>query len=162
MTDFADAFNRGQEAAVRATQARAEVDEVFANAAKELFDVTDGKLELARQRFKIPVKRTLADLVAGSAMKALLDPIPAETEPWLAARNPKAIDAEWIKLAKFERPQEGYPCLLRYDNRDVRCHDQDSLAEAIAELLASAWAGEKLRELVARPLKPVTDDASES
>jgi hypothetical protein len=162
MTDFADAFNRGQEAAVRAAEARAEVDEVFANAAKQLSDVTGGKLELARQRFEKPAKRTFADLVAGAAIKAILDPTPAETEPWIAARNPKAIDSGWVKLAKWERPHEGFPCLMTYDKRDVRCHDQDSLAEAIGELIASAWGGEKLRELVARPLRPAESDATDS
>jgi hypothetical protein len=158
MTDFADAFKRGQEAAVHAAQARAQVDEVFFAAKQQLLDATDGRLELGRQQFEKPRKRTAAEVLGVASLENFLNATPRETEPWIAACNPKATDSNWIKLAKWERPREGYPCLLSYDKRDVRCHDQESLAEAIAELLANAWVGERLQELLARPEKPAEGD----
>jgi hypothetical protein len=155
MTDFAEAFNRGQEAALIAAKARAQVDEVFENAKMQLLKVTDGQLELGRARFAKPKKRTnAAEFLASGALGSLFDNSPAEMELWIAARNPKAVDAAWIKLAKWDRPTDGFPCLLSYDNKEVRCHDQESLADAIAELLASSWGGEKLHELLNRPAKP--------
>ncbi|CAE6724726.1 hypothetical protein [Paraburkholderia nemoris] len=160
MTDFADAFNRGQAAAVLAAQARAQVDEVFASAKQQLLEATNGRLELERRQFEKPRRRTAADMFGVANIENMLNPIPREMEPWIAARNPTAVDSEWVKLAKWERPQEGFPCLLSYDKRDVRCHDQESLAEAIAELLANAWVGERLRELLDRPEKTVEDDSS--
>ncbi|CAN7160433.1 hypothetical protein LJR022_000142 [Paraburkholderia hospita] len=160
MTDFADAFNRGQEAAVRAAAARAEVDDVFDKASRQLSEVTQGRLELGRQNFEKAIVRKAAHLFGGLALDELL--APKEQELWVAARNPKAIDSGWVKLAKWERPQEGYPCLLKYDSRDVRCHDQDSLAGAIADLLATAWAGERLRELLVRPTTPDSKDSKKA
>jgi hypothetical protein len=98
----------------------------------------------------------------GGALANFFDTTPSETEPWITARNPKAADSSWAKLARWDRPHDGYPCLLSYDNKDVRCHDQDSLAEAIAELLASSWGGEKLHALLSRPLKHGAPGTSES
>ncbi|MGN7982221.1 hypothetical protein [Burkholderia sp. 22313] len=157
MTDFADAFKRGQEAAENAARARAEVDAVFEAAKSELLTVSEGRIELDRRLFEKPRQRTLADMfLTASAIRV---GEPKETEPWVAARNPKAVDAEWVKLAKWERPHEGYPCVLSYNSRDVRCHDRESLSEAIGELLASSWGGERLHGLLGRPLKPEHEGA---
>ncbi|HEF4774696.1 hypothetical protein [Burkholderia multivorans] len=153
MTDFADAFKRGQDAAARAAEARAEVDQVVADVKQSVLNATNGKIEVGQQRFEKPRKRSLAEQFASSI--ALLNSIgPPPTELWLAARNPFAVDASWEKLAKFERPHEGYPCVISYDSRDVRCHDRSSLEEAIAELLASSWGGEILFSLLNQPVAP--------
>lgn len=157
MTDFADAFKRGQEAAESAARARAEVDAVFETAKNELLEASEGRIELARRPFEKPRQRTLADMfLAASAIRV---GEAKETEPWVAARNPRAIDAEWVKLAKWERPHEGYPCVLSYNNRDVRCHDRESLSDAIGELLASSWGGERLHGLLSRPLRAEQEGA---
>jgi hypothetical protein len=155
VTDFADAFKRGQDAAAQAAASRAEISEVFAEVNKQLDDATDGKLEIKWQRFAKPQKKTVADLLGGAAsINAWLSRLdPAETEPWIAARNPQAADDGWVQLAKWYRPQEGYPCELTYDKTDSRCHDRAALAEALAEMLANASIGELIRKLLDRPLK---------
>lgn len=150
MTDFADAFNRGQQAAKQAAQARAEIDEVFEDACQQLLAATDGRLDLSRRPFpKEKAPRSVAELVGGGLFGAL--GLPQETELWIAARNPKAQESDWSKLAKWEPSPEGYPCLIVYDKQDLRCHDQASLAAAIAKLLSSASIGERLHSLVERP-----------
>lgn len=154
MTDFADAFRRGQDAAAIAAAARAEISGVFDEANTQLQTATDGKIEIDRRRFEKPRKKTLGDLFGGLNATSLLANLdPAETEPWVAARNPKATDSSWIKLAKWDRPQEGYPCQLVYDRTDVRCHDRAALVDAIEEMLANASIGEKMRDLLELPLK---------
>jgi hypothetical protein len=156
VTDFTDAFKRGQDAAALAAQARAEIEEILDDAKKQLLAATDGKLELGRCDFPKPRKRSPGDLLVGAAFNALALSLESkEMEVWIAGRNPKAIDTDWVKLAKWDRPQEGYPCQLTYDRTDVRCHDKTALAEAIGELLANASIGEKLRELLSLPLKSV-------
>lgn len=154
MTDFADAFKRGQDAAALAAAARAEISGVFDEVNAQLQTATDGRVEIDRRRFEKPRKKTLGDVFGGLAATSLLATLePAETEPWIAARNPKATDSSWVKLAKWDRPQEGYPCQLVYDRTDVRCHDRAALADAIAEMLANASIGEKMRDLLNLPLK---------
>jgi hypothetical protein len=49
MTDFLDAFKRGQDAAARAAQARAEIQAVLKGASDELATAMDGKLRLVLQ-----------------------------------------------------------------------------------------------------------------
>ncbi|WP_186134479.1 hypothetical protein [Burkholderia gladioli] len=152
MTDFADAFKRGQEAAARAARARAELDQVIADVRQSLLNETNGSLEIGEQEFERPRRRTLADQFVSSI--ALLNALTtAETDWWLAARNPLAADTSWKKLAKFERAPEGYPCVVSYDNNDIRCHDRSAFEDAIADLLASSWGGEVLYGLLNRPAK---------
>ncbi len=153
MTDFAEAFNRGQQAAALAVRARHEIAEIFTTASQQLSEITNGKLELSRQEFEKPQK-SLTTFAAARALEGFFGRVAVETEPWIAARNPKESDPRWVKLAKWDQPQEGFPCVLSYDKKDVRCHNQEALADAIAELLASPWAGERLHELVERPVKP--------
>ncbi|MFP3797102.1 hypothetical protein [Paraburkholderia sp. SIMBA_027] len=153
MTDFADAFKRGQDAAALAAQARTEIDEVFEEAKEQLLAATEGKLELGRENFPKPRKRNPGDLILGVAFSALDALEPREMEMWIAGRNPKAVDSDWVKLAKWDRAQEGYPCQIVYDRADVRCHDRTALADAIGEMLANASIGEKLRELLRLALK---------
>ncbi|MBX9432519.1 hypothetical protein KY487_25170, partial [Ralstonia pseudosolanacearum] len=144
MTDFAAAFNRGQEAAALAAEARREIDEIFNTASRQLLDVTGGKLELGRFDFKKSPKAAFATPGVMRSLESFFGQVSHEIEPWIAARNPMAADQDWVKLAKWDQPQGGFPCVLSYDKRDVRCHNQEALAEAIAELLASPWAGERL------------------
>lgn len=154
MTDFADAFKRGQNAAALAAAARAEVSAVFAEVNEQLNVATEGKLEIGRLDFEKPKKKTVADVLGGTSMHTLLARLePAETEPWIAARNPQAANDKWVQLARWYRPQEGYPCQLTYDKTDARCHDRIALAEALAEMLANASIGEQIRKLLNLPLK---------
>lgn len=154
MTDFADAFKRGQDAAAQAAAARAEVDDVFTEVNEQLNVATEGKLEVGRLNFEKPKKKTVADVLGGTSINALLARLePTETEPWIAARNPQAADNKWVQLARWDRPQEGYPCQLIYDKTDARCHDRTALAEALAEMLANASIGAQIRRLLALPVK---------
>ncbi|WP_250509149.1 hypothetical protein [Caballeronia sp. GACF4] len=153
MTDFADAFKRGQDAAAQAAAARAEINDVFKEINEQLSAATEGKLEIERQNFEKPKKKTVANLLGGIGMDFLERLEPAETEPWIAARNPRATNDNWVRLAKWYRPQEGYPCRLTYDKTDANCHDRTALAEALAEMLANASIGEQIRRLLNNPLK---------
>jgi hypothetical protein len=155
VTDFADAFKRGQDAAAQAAASRAEISGVFTEVNEQLNVATEGKLEIESKSFAKPQKKTVADLLGGAAgLNSFLARLePAETEPWIAARNPIAADDGWVQLAKWYRPQEGYPCQLTYDKVDARCHDRTALAEALAEMLANASIGEQIRRLLALPLK---------
>lgn len=145
MTDFADAFKRGQDAAAQAAAARTEINDVFKEVNEQLNAATEGKLEIGRQNFEKTKKKTVADLLGGASMIFLERLQPAETEPWIAARNPRATSDAWVQLAKWYRPQEGYPCRLTYDKTDSSCHDRTALAEALAEMLANASVGEQIR-----------------
>lgn len=52
MTDFADAFERGQDAAALAAAARAEISGVFDEVNTQLQTATDGRIEIDRHRFE--------------------------------------------------------------------------------------------------------------
>jgi hypothetical protein len=73
-------------------------------------------------------KEAPADILVGATFNAFAALEPREMESWIAGRDPKAVDSDRVKLAKWERPQEGYPCQIVYDRADVRCHDRTAPA----------------------------------
>jgi hypothetical protein len=158
MTDFAAAFRQGQQAAQQAVVDKAEINEVLDALSRQLSEATDGRIVISIAEFP-SLAGGIANFaiaaqqaIAGGSERRLLK------ERWICARNVKAQDTSEKKLAKWERPFEGYPCTITFDNRDVRCHDRDGLERGLAEMLQDAWVGEKLRELVNRPLTQEADE----
>jgi hypothetical protein len=153
MTDFAGAFHEGQAAASRAQIAREEIRTVFAALSRQLLAATDGRLNVA---IGTPAN-TLAkwmDLAAGVS-KALKPPGAAEDPQvrWICGCNPRAVDASMRAVALWHQPSEGYPCIITVQNTELRCHDRESLEEALLSMLRMAWVAEQLTELVNRPVK---------
>jgi hypothetical protein len=152
MTDFIKAFEQGQRAAEQAIESKAEINEVIRSLAQELMQATDGKLEIG-----IADSSSLSFDVWGSFTTGVKSkpPIPGGiVKPQaIYARNLKAINTDLVTLAKWERPHQGYPCVIAFNGREIGCHDREALERALAEMLQNAWVGEQLRALLERPLK---------
>ena len=147
--NFVDAFNKGLEASVHAEAAREEINQVIKALSKQLHDATDGRVQieviesndLISSIFNFPnplLSGTSADLKKRKSQ-------------WIGARNVKAKDSGYVRLAKWERPHEGYPCTLTLNGRELRSHDRESLEESLAAMLQDSLVGEHLRELINRP-----------
>jgi hypothetical protein len=165
MTDFIKAFEQGQRAAEQAIESKAEISEVIRSLAQELMQATDGKLEIgiADSSSLMSAFALWGSFTTGVKSKP---PIPGGiVKPQaIYARNLKAINTDLVTLAKWERPHQGYPCVIGFNGREIGCHDREALERALAEMLQNAWVGEQLRDLLERPLKAAaiteSDDTS--
>lgn len=156
MTDFAAAFKQGQVAAQLAIKAKTEIDEAFSAFSRGLSDATNGKLTAFRAEYS-----SLPGLINSAIASMAETSRPQPKESWICVRNLLAENTKDKKLARWERPHEGFPCTIIYDKQQVRCHDRDGLESALADFLSNAWVGEQLRELLERPLKPNLGSASQ-
>lgn len=157
MAKFLAAFEQGQEAAQSAALANAEIDCIFQELTEELLSASEGKLEVSIRK---PVRNTISTLwqmATGGA--AATDPsIGASEDLWICATNPAAGNSAPVKIARLERPYEGYPCQIQYGKSDVRCNDGVALAAALKDMLANAWVAHELREVMIRPPKPQSSE----
>lgn len=143
MTDFRIAFEMGQKAALEAERARSEIDAVFSEVSRQLAEVTEGKLELAKLEFVKQDPNPFVIKIFG----------PQETYWTVSARNPKAEGSSWKELAIWEQARTGYPCKVIWAGDDHTCHDREALEATLSALLSDPVVGEKLHGLVRLPPK---------
>ena len=147
MSDFSAAFEQGQAAAETAALANAEIDDIFSKMASELSDVTGGKLTVSLEdgtRYVSGLMMTIQTITGNPTVG------PSE-EYWICASNPSAAKSLPVRLAKFVRPYEGYPCQIVYGKSSMRCNDGTALAAALKDMLANAWVAHELRQIMNRP-----------
>lgn len=147
MSDFAEAFKQGQEAATRAARARTEIKEVLREFSRDVEGITDGLLSIKVSEFN-----SLLGSLAFFPI-ALTDPStpPPGVEQWIVASNVTMPNSD-KRLAKWQQSHSGYPCTLTVTGKNIRCHDREALESALQEFLMNPWVGEQLQMLLA--LKP--------
>jgi hypothetical protein len=147
--NFVDAFNKGIEASEHAEAARAEINQVIKSLSEQLRGATDGRVQIEVIESADPISNLFnfpSLLLAGGSSD-----LKKRKSQWIGAKNVKAKDIGYVRLAKWERPHEGYPCTLTFNGRDLRSHDRESLEESLAAMLQDSLVGEHLRELLNRP-----------
>jgi hypothetical protein len=159
MMDFGAAFNQGQRAADQAITNKAEIDEVLDRVSRDISNATDGRLKVFIAEITSPGAAFAALALSAQGVFSGSPTRRSFKEHWICASNPKAENQNERKLlAKWAVPYEGYPCTVTFNNHEVRCHDREGLEQALAEMLADAWVGERLRELLNLPLAMEMDE----
>lgn len=158
MGNFSAAFEQGQAAAESAAVANSEIDEIFREMEGELREITGGKLIVSVEK---PARFLNLIITATSLFSGEPSAGPSE-DFWICVKNETAADLNPVRLARFERPYEGYPCRIQYGKNDVRCNDGTALAAALKNMLTNAWVAHELREVMSRPPKQEPNGAAES
>jgi|SRR5882672_1525397 len=155
MTDFESAFKEGLAAAQKADAARAEINEVLDRVSATLTKSTEGKLAVGKRQFYVH-QAPLAILAELTRLT------PRETYDAIAAWNPSIENSEIRELAKWSEERNGYPCVLTWDKKELKCGDRESLERSIELLLKDARVGEKLLYLLKLKAKPPESAANPS
>lgn len=136
MSNFKKSFGIGIQSAVEADKNRAEIDEVFSRLNEDLYELTNGKVELERRQF--------TEATNPLNINALLN----QEKYWaIAAHNPKTEDKP-VEIAKWNQDRSGYPCRIRFGNKKFICEDSEGLVEALEELLEDPYTGEICNNLM--------------
>lgn len=145
MTDFANAFKRGQQAAADAQRARESIQGVIDAVAQQILEATDGKILIALHEHTI-YKAAKSILEAISIQAALNRE--SEKIMYVSAKNQRVQASNFVRLAKWSQAEEGFPCKLTFGKTDLTCYDVTSLESAFAELLANPMIGDALGKLL--------------
>jgi hypothetical protein len=146
MTDFKAAYTIGQQAAVDAKRAKAEIKQVLDALFVAVAEVSDQKVRLRLEEFP---KGGYGGLSALSArvVKAVNGELPYPTEWWITGGAIGEQDRVVAKLARWEESDAGYPCVIRYSSIEDRCHNRTALERSLAAFLSNPWVAERLRDI---------------
>ncbi|MCA8165186.1 hypothetical protein [Burkholderia cepacia] len=144
MTDFKQAFIKGQNAVHQAHAAKAEIRDIFARLARDVSEITDGIVRVEVEELVQSQYSTGIGSIAFAAAKLLAESQRLPTELWITARNSALPNNRPTKLALVDETETGYPISIRYGKNDERCHDKVGLEQALASFLAAPSIGERL------------------
>jgi hypothetical protein len=136
MVDFIKAFEEGKEAAIKAENARREIDEVFDDLNAQLNRSTRGKIIITREQLHEN------DGPFGSFI------YPPRLYQAILAVNRNIKNSSKRELARWEISRVGYPVKISWATIDRYCEDRISLEECLADLIKDPIVAEQLLILI--------------
>jgi hypothetical protein len=143
MVDFAQAFQKGLEAAEVSKPAKVEILQILLKMRKDILNKSEGKISI---EFELgdPVDE-MNDIGKMFSHSSLF--FGSEEPKITAKRADKPKDSEFT-LATWSMGSYGYPCRLKYAGKELICEDGEAFQNALAELLMHPTVGEKLFALL--------------
>ena len=142
MPNYIKALQEGFEAAKKADLARTEIRQVLEQFTKDVLAGSDGKLLIEVKTFE--EQQSPFEFAKISALGV----IEKKYYDALVASNPKRPDRRKKELARWKQANEGYPCSLTIQHREIQMEDRAALERGLAELLKSPLIGEVLYSLI--------------
>lgn len=138
--EFGKAFGEGMSAAKVTAELNAEIDQVFFEVSRQIFQATDNSvvIELERRSNGMVAIAQMFNVSGGSPLKQI---------EYIVARNVKLRRSE--DLAIWERAPTAYPCKITYSDQTAFCSDKLSLEKKFLELLSHPETGKKMLRLLA-------------
>ncbi|MBL5926638.1 hypothetical protein [Enterobacter asburiae] len=144
--DFKNSLAVGLEAAKKARSNKEEIFGVISDLSDSIKEFSRGQVSLkVTSERKIAPNHTAFTAVV-STFTNINPYIDYEALAFVTKRDQtevKEIIADW-KLNE----SDGYPCVISYNKRDVRCKDKETLIKALNDLMSDASTGEALLRLV--------------
>lgn len=141
--DFKNSLNAGLLAAKKARSNKREIFDVIDQLSDTIKDFSLGKVSLkvtTEVSFSTEGKVGLG-LLPGATRRREYEALSLVRKEGQYVE--KRIIAEW-RLDD----SDGYPCVITYNNEDIRCATKDTLAKALNGLMSDAQTGEALLELM--------------
>lgn len=153
MADFKKAFNIGINSAEKAERSKQQVNEVFIELNRQLAEVSNGKLAIV-----IVNESEASDILSGTlgsiaTMLAAANNAALNAPKVISAKNPKAKEPKYKKLAGWKQDRAGYPCVISYGSKEFYCDDKEALESSLSDLLQDPIVGDTLHKLMQLPEK---------
>lgn len=143
MTDFAEAFEEGLEAAQISSRAKEEIQSILWKLKKDISKKTNGKI-LIEIEYREPLGEEIGK--EGELKKTLNRLESAESRIIASVSN--GGESSEVVLARWSMDRAGYPCRLKWPGKEVICEDGEALENALAEFLRDPVVGEKFYSLL--------------
>lgn len=147
MVDFKASLNKGLQAAEQAESNRKEIASVFETMNEQLAEATDGKLRIecgTETRYPHALSQGLLGIAKVMASGRAVDVI--------RCKNPLANGGSEV-LADFVMARSGYPVEIKLGGEELFCDDIKALERSLEYMLADPVVGEKIRKVMAQPIK---------
>jgi len=137
MADFKKIFSVGVAAAETAAANKKEIEGVISEVNKQLQELYDEKVHFGVWDL---TKRTPRPGVKNIFVDAFNYDIVSYKGLCISNKEKK----EPIVLAEWQITENGYPCILKYDDREAYCYNTDDLETELATLLSDVKTGKAI------------------
>lgn len=143
MTDFAEAFEEGLEAAQVSSRAKEEIQSILWKLRKDISKKTNGRISI-----EIEYREPLAEEISKEeGIRKILNSFESAESRIIASISPVGKSSP-VVLARWSMDKAGYPCRLKWPGKEVICEDGEALENALAEFLRDPVVGEKFHSLL--------------
>jgi hypothetical protein len=146
MTDFAEAFEEGLEAAQVSSRAKEEIQSIFWKLRGDISKKTNGKISIEIE-FREPLAEGIDKVPGFEGLKTLANSFRSGESRIIASVSHGGESSE-VVLARWSMDRAGYPCRLKWPGKEVICEDGEALENALAEFLRDPVVGEKFYSLL--------------
>lgn len=137
MADFKKSFSVGVNAAVVASENKKEINEIIHEVNKQLGEVYEGKVHFSVWDFTKTLRRDGKNNV-------FTNPFSFETVKYQGLCITNYDNKEPIELVEWKVTETGYPCIIKYDDREAYCYDKDDLVTELSSLLSDVKTGKAI------------------
>lgn len=138
MADFKKSFSAGVAAAVAAAENKKEIMEVISEVDRQLSETYDGKVHFGAWNLTKKARKK------GSLAHSFADVLNFEVVEYQGLCITNYNDKEPIELVEWKISENGYPCVLKYDEREAYCSNREDLVEELSTLLSHVQTGKAI------------------
>ena len=138
MADFRKAFSTGVEAAKLAAQNKREINSIITEVNDQLSEFYDGKVNFGVWNLS---KRKKGKEGAGNLFLGMMS-LETISYQGLCISNYEKKDP--IELVEWKVTENGYPCIIKYEDREAYCYNSEDLMAEISSLLSDVKTGKAI------------------
>ncbi|MCU7295048.1 hypothetical protein OM315_24360 [Escherichia albertii] len=144
--DFKNSLAVGIEAAKKARSNKEEIFSIISELSDSIKEYSQGRVFLKITSEKKLASNQTALTAVVSSFTNINPYIDYEALSFVTKREQTEVK-ENIAVWKINE-SDGYPCVISYNKRDVRCKDKETLIKALNDLMSDASTGEILLRLM--------------
>lgn len=138
MVDFKKSIAVGVSAAVAAAENKKEIKNLISEVNKQLEEHYDGKVHFGVWNLS---KRSHKKK---SVTNSIMDAFNFETIEYQGLCITNYDNKEPIELVEWKVTENGYPCIIIYDDREAYCYNKEDLATELSTLLCDVKTGKAI------------------
>ncbi|MDE9569832.1 hypothetical protein [Xenorhabdus bovienii] len=138
MTDFRKSFSVGVAAATVAAENKKEINDLIKAVNKQLEETYDGKVHFSVRSLSKRVHKESA------VANVFLDAFNFGFVEYQGLCITNYDNKEPIELAEWKVSENGYPCIIKYNDREAYCYNKDDLVVELSTLLSDVKTGKAI------------------
>ncbi|WP_145517587.1 hypothetical protein [Yersinia mollaretii] len=138
MADFRQSFSAAVAAAVVAAENKKEIKDLINEVNKQLEEAYDGKVHFGIWNLSKKSRKK------GSVTNIFLDALNLEVVEYQGLCITNYDSKEPIELVEWKINENGYPCIIIYNDREAYCYNKEDLVAELSTLLSDVKTGKAI------------------
>ncbi|HAT8000571.1 TPA: hypothetical protein GF082_13895 [Citrobacter braakii] len=138
MADFRQSFSAGVAAAVVAAENKKEIKDLISEVSKQLEESYEGKVHFGIWNLSKKLRKK------GVVTNVFVDAFNFELVEYQGLCITNYDNKEPIELVEWKINENGYPCIIIYDDREAYCYNKEDLVAELSTLLSDVKTGKAI------------------